>query len=124
MVCSFKIFKITKIMTFKEIHGERTFSFAKLKQIFTQKRLEDDDFKREYLSHEIDNWIKDHFIQVSDKSHRLLVFPQLANKYNSLRGEILRAATNLFNELGLDVDPLKNMNCDELLQEISMYEND
>lgn len=110
-------------MKFKEINGDRAFSYPKLKQIFTQKRLEDDDFKREYLSHEIDNWIQSYFVRVNEKSNRPLVFPELAKEYNTLRYKILNEAIKLFKELDLDFEHLKLMNCDELLQEISMYEN-
>jgi len=39
-------------MKFKEIHGERTYMLPKLRNMFTQKRKEDDDFAREYASHE------------------------------------------------------------------------
>ena len=109
-------------MKFKEIHGERVFKLPKLRNMFTQKRKEDDDFAREYASHEFNSWLETHFVKVGDASGRVAMYPTYEARYKDLRRDLLRTLTTYYAEASLDTTPLQKMGLDELLQELSMYE--
>ncbi len=109
-------------MKFKEIHGERTYMLPKLRNMFTQKRKEDDDFAREYASHEFNLWLETYFIKVGDVSGRVAMYPIYEARYKDFRSNLLRTLTTYYAEASLDTTPLQKMGLDELLQELSMYE--
>ncbi len=111
-------------MKFREKNGTREYFLPKLKQIFNQKRTEDDEFARDYASHEFNIWKDTYFVQISEVNGRALLFPTYAGRYNDLRRDLLRSITTIFAEMDMDIRPLQNMNCDELLQELSMHEED
>ena len=111
-------------MKFKEKNGTREYFLPKLRQIFNQKRTEDDEFARDYASHEFNLWRDTYFVQISEVNGRALLFPTYAGRYNGLRRDLLGSVTTIFAEMDMDTRPLQNMNCDELLQELSRYEED
>ena len=111
-------------MKFREKNGTREYFLPKLRQIFEQKRMEDDEFQREYARHEFKSWRDTYFEQISEHNGRVLLFPSYASRYNNLRRDLLSSVTTIFVEMGTDTRNLQGMNCDELLQELSMYEED